>query len=180
MFRITIRGQDPIFLEDGPGSDLFKKWSNDEKLPMKITAGNIAFFTADIRNIARIQKGAAELAPKTDTQEAEYQAFRRKMLDLTIEQRANIMRIANMVWASHTKDEMGEDTKKEIKARQLAYFKENPNCMYANPKIYRDLMPKPRYTQNIESLTPLSNILPTSMMRMIENVIQTDLQYSAR
>lgn len=184
MYKITIRGQEPVFVEDKQGKLLWECWTEVDgapKLSTKVVVGNVAFYASDIRSINKVVKSEAELAPnRNNVADAEYLEFRQKMLALTVEQRANIMRIPNMIWKSCTKAEMPEHVKTEIKARQLAYLKENPKCMYANPKVYRELIENPHFRRNIENMSPIQNIIPSAFMRLIENLIQTDLQYSIR
>lgn len=182
MYKISIRGQEPIFVEDEMGVRLWNMWmeQGDEKMPTKVAVKGVAFYSSDIRGITKIQKTEAELSTYTQVDDGEYDTYRNNMLSLPIERRAQIMRIPNLIWKSHTKQEMPDETKQLIKERQLAYFKENPKCIYANPKCYRDLMPRPIELHKLENLNPVQNMLPTSTLRLVERMIQTDLEYSAR
>lgn len=180
MYKLIFKGRDidPIFIDDEKGKQVWQAWVDNKQARMVL--GNTAFYSGDIKQITKVVKTEAETARVVDKEEKQYLDFREKMLSLSLEKRANIMRIANMVWKSHTKDEMPENIKAEIKARQLAYFKENPKCIYANPKIYKDLIPKLKMQREIDNTKPIGNLVATSMMRLLENIVQTDLQYSIK
>lgn len=180
MYKITFKGMssEPLFVEDAKGKVVMDTWIADKKARMVL--GNTAFFTGDIKQITKIEKTEAELAPSVTSQETEYLEFRKKMLSLPIEKRAGILRIPKMIWASHTKQEMADDVKEQIKARQLTYFTENPKCIYANPKVYKDLITKYQPIAQLEDYKPIQNIVPKAMLRIIEELVRTDLQYSVR
>lgn len=179
MIKITFRGkEEPIFVDDVKGQRVWDEWLAGNKA--RIVVDNMAFIVSDIKNIVKVEKTQAELAQKPTRQEDEYMAFRRKMLALSLESRAEIIRIAKLIWSSHTKKEMPDDIKNEIKKRQLAYFKQHPNCIYANPTIYRDLIPEKGFDRGIDELEPIQNIVTTSLLRMIQNNIQTDLIYAGK
>jgi len=181
MYKIIFKGMgnEPLFIDDTKGKVVMETWVADKKAKMVI--GNTAFYTGDIKQITKVEKSEAEAAPQINTQvEKEYTEFRKKMLALPIEQRAGIIRIPKMIWASHTKLEMPEEVKQKIKERQLAYFTENPNCIYANPKVYRDLIAKHLPQASVENMSPIQNVIPKAMLRLAEEMIRTDLMYSVK
>lgn len=180
MYKIKLKGRDePIIIKDDTGKMLRERWI-ENKLPARLVTENMAFLSTDIKSIEKIQRTEAE-APRDNSQnDAEYLAFRKKMLDLPIEARANIMRIPNLIWAAHTRKVMPEDVKEEIKARQLKYLAENPNCMYANPKVYRDLIPKAVTHLTIDEMNPIQNVVAAATLRLVQNIIQNDLLDSSR
>ena len=180
MYKITIKGKDaePIFLEDG--EDILKRWT-ENKLPARLLIKDMAINSSDIRTIQKIQKTEAENANNFDRNgEIEYVNFRRKMLSLSVDERGNIMRIPNMIWKAHGNGEMPQNVKDEIKLRQITYFTENPNCIFANPKIYRDLIPARRVEKQKDQLNTVTTYIHISMLHLIENIIKTDLVYSAK
>jgi len=179
MYKIIFKGMisEPLFIDDVKGKVVMETWVADKKAKMVI--GNTAFFTGDIKQVTKLEKSEAETAPQVASHvEKEYTEFRKKMLALPIEQRAGIIRIPKMIWASHTKQEMPEEVKKKIKEQQLVYFTENPKCIYANPKVYRDLIAKHLPLAVTENMSPIQNVLPKAMLRIAEELIRTDLQYS--
>lgn len=181
MYKIIFKGMgiEPIFTDDIKGKIVMDSWIEDKKARMVM--GSVAFFTGDIKQIIKIEKTEAEAASeKPNLLEKDYQDFRDKMLTLSIEKRANILRLAKMVWKSHTTAEMTDEIKEKIIARQREYFVENPKCIYANPKVYRDLIPKYAHLRELDSFKPIQNIIPVMTLRMVENLVQTDLLYSTR
>lgn len=179
MYKIIRKGNhEPLFLADDVGQVLFKKWAANEDLPPRLTVDNTVFLTADIKAIEKLGKTEAERAPDNKQSEREYWEFRKKMLALPIETRATFMRIPNIVWVSLTNEPMPNEIKTEIVKRQVEYFKENPKCMYASPKIYLDLMPKPKPQRPSETLNPIQNILPTTAVDMVARIIQADVRDS--
>lgn len=186
MYKLIVRNQEPIFIQDESGERLLKMWLNQgqegvEMLPARISFKGIGFYSADIRAINKVAPSEAEVGKTQNVQDdREYQEYRRKILSLSLEERAEIMRVPNLVWSSQTKQEMPEDIIAEIKKRQLAYFQENPNCMYCNPKVYKNLIPKPYLELPIENMQRLSNVLYASTLRLIQNMIEADLKDSVR
>lgn len=181
MYKIIFKGVgiEPMFVDDNKGKIVMESWVGDKKARMVL--GNTAFFTGDIKQITKLEKSEAEVAAQTpNLVEQQYLEFRQKMLGLSIEKRATIMRIAKMIWNSHTKAEMPDDLKEQIKARQLTYFTENPNCIYANPKVYKDLIPKFLPLAHLDDFKPIQNVVPKLTLKMVEQLVQTDLQYSIR
>lgn len=182
MYKIIFKGVgiEPIFVEDdNKGKIIMDSWVEDKKARMVFK--NTAFFTGDIKQIIKIEKSEAEVASSLpNAVETEYLDFRKKMLGLSIDARASIMRIPKIIWKAHTDSEMPDEVKQKIKERQLAYFTENPKCIYANPKVYRDLIPNRAMRSQIEDMKPIQNVFGASALRFIENMIQTDLIYSAR
>lgn len=181
MYKITFKGMagEPMFVDDVKGGIIMDSWVNDKKARMVV--GKTAFYTGDIKQIVKIEKSEAEVAKTLpNTIDRDYQNFRNKMLALSVEKRAGILRIAKMIWNAHTKAPLTDEIKAQIVERQLTYLTENPKCIYANPKVYRDLIPKYGNLAQIDSFNPIQNILPKMTLRMVENLIQTDLQYSAR
>ena len=182
MYKIIFKGMgtEPFFVEDdAKGKIIMDSWVEDKKARMVFK--NTAFFTGDIKQIIKIEKSEAEIAAtKPNVIENDYLDFRSKMLSLPIEKRAGILRLAKMIWNSHTKSEMPDDLKEQIRSRQLAYFTENPNCIYANPKVYKSLIPKYLPIKQIDVFKPVQNILPTLTLKMVESLVQTDLQYSIK
>lgn len=182
MYKIIFKGVgiDPIFVEDdSKGKIIMDSWVEDKKTRMVFK--NTAFFTGDIKQIIKLEKSAAEMSKgMPDNVENEYLDFRKKMLSLSLESRASIMRIPKLVWSAHSESVMPDEVKEQIKERQLAYFTENPNCIYANPKIYRDLIPPRAMRSQVEDMKPIQNVFGASALRFIENMIQTDLVYSAK
>jgi len=177
MYKIVFKGRDvePLLVEDTNGQKIWDIWLTT-KNPQKIVVQNQAFVTSDIKSINKIEKTAAELAPvRGDT---EYIDFRKKMLALPLEKRASILRFAKMIWTSHKPSEMPELVKEQIKAAQLEYFKENPNCIYANPKVYRHLIAPHVARRSKNSMQHISNSIPETCLKIIEAAISTDLQYS--
>lgn len=182
MYKIIFKGVgiEPIFVEDDvKGQIIMDSWVNDKKARMVFK--NTAFFTGDIKQIVKLEKSEAELSKgMPDSIEKEYLEFRSKMLSLPIEKRANILRLVKMIWAAHTELPLTDEIKEKIIERQLAYFKENPKCIYANPKVYRDLIPRFIDKKQIESLNPIQNTIPALTLRLVETLVQTDLRYSLR
>ena len=181
MYKILFKGKDmePLLVDDTKGQIVWDSWIANDKARMVL--GKIAFFTGDIKQIVKIEKSEAEVASTLpNTVELEYLEFRKKMLGLSIEKRSGILRIAKMIWNSHTKAEMPEELKQQIKEKQLAYFTENPTCIYANPKVYKPLIPKYLHLAKLDDFNPIQNVIPAMTLKMVEQLIQTDLQYSVR
>ena len=181
MYKINFKGMnsEPLFIDDEKGEKIQAAWIDNKTA--RIVAKNFAFNTADIKNITKVEKTAAETAPEiAKGVEEEYLTYRKNMLSLSIEKRAGILRIPKMIWLSVSKEEMPEALKAKIVEKQLAYFTEHPNCIYTNPKVYRDLMPTFIGKKQIDVFKPFSNLMPTNTLRMVEGLIQTDLTYSVR
>jgi hypothetical protein len=176
MYKIIFKGRDiePIFLEDDKGKIVWDTWTSD--INTRIVSGNHAFYTGDIKFINKVAKSESESAKDPVKQSQEYSEFRRKMLSLTIKQRAEILRIPKMVWASHTLEPMPEEIKEQIKSIQLEYLTENPNCIYCNPIKYQHLIPKPIPSiVSKDKMKCIKDVTPVSMMGFISNIIQADL-----
>lgn len=122
----------------------------------------------------------AEKAREQEKEKLEYREFRKKMLSLSLEERSRFLRFAKLIWQANCDLEMPEDIKKEIVARQLTYFTQNPACIYANPAIYRDLIPQRRETPTRSGFTPISGIVGAGMLQIIANAIALDLRIAAR
>jgi hypothetical protein len=182
MYKIIRKGKEEVlFIDDVNGANLLKKWSNDEHLPARLVIGKTAFLTSDIKAIEQVELTPAEKAPQHKKEDKAYTSFREKMLSLSLEERANIMRIPNMIWQSHWGNKkMTDEVKSEIKKRQLEYFKQNPKCVFANPKIYQDLIGQPRIEYGTGDFTPLNSQLPTAVLNIVQNIIQTDLTLSKK
>jgi hypothetical protein len=179
MYKLIFKGTgiDPMFLDDEKGKVILESYLSNKSI--RIMAAGQAFSTSDVKAIFKVERSNSEMAKPATSQENEYLEFRKKMLNLTIEKRAEILRIPKMIWQSISGEDMTEEVKQEIKKRQLAYFKENPNCIYANPKIYRDIMPLAREDNfKRDQMKKIKGLIAPSLMRFIENAIQTDLQYS--
>ena len=179
MYKITFKGKDiePVFVEDEKGKQVWDIWLQNKTA--RIVVNNSAFSTSDIKNISLMEKTRAEIyKPETTQQNADYDSFRKKMLSLSIEQRAQILRIPKLVWESSTNEIMTDEVKEKIKARQLAYFKENPNCIYTNPHAYQDLIPRNNFAPSFDGVKKISNLVGASMLGLISNAIATDLQYA--
>jgi len=181
MYKLVFKGSgiDPIFLEDEKGKVIMDAYLNNKS--MRLIANNQAFNTSDIKTIHLVEKSRSEkYARNTSSEEQEYAEFRKKMLSLPIEKRANILRIPKLVWSSNTDTEMTDEVKKKIIERQLAYFKENPNCIYTNPTVYKDLIPQKREVPVRDGVKSINSIIGASMLRFIGNAIATDLQYALK
>jgi len=181
MYKILFKGTgtEPLFVDDEKGEKIWTAWLDNKTA--RIVAKNFAFNSADIKNISKVEKTEAEMAPHVASGiEQDYLEFRKKMLSLSIEKRANILRIPKMIWGAVSKDVMPESLKATIIERQTAYFTANPKCIYTNPKVYRDLMPKYLPQKNIDAFKPFQNVLAANTLRLIECLVQTDLTYSAR
>jgi hypothetical protein len=180
MYKLIFRGKDidPLYLEDEKGKVLLDAYLQNKSV--RLMAGGQAFSTSDIKSIFQIQKSKAETYQKPVEQENQYLEFRKKMLSLTLEQRSGILRFPKMIWKSITTDEMPQSIKDEIKKRQKSYFEENQNCIYANPKVYRDLMPLPHMVKKPDGMKSVQELLPLSMLRFIENAVHTDIIYATK
>jgi hypothetical protein len=179
MYKITFKGRDiePIFLEDEKGKVVLNAYLENKTL--RLVADNQVFNTGDIKFIRLVDKGRSETNCRDTTkQSTDYDCFRSKMLSLSPEQRANILRFPKLVWKSCCGEEMPEQVKDEIRDRQLKYFIQNPNCIYANPAIYRDLIPKRLPRADKKGIQSVGEMVGLSMMRVIENAIITDWQLS--
>ena len=122
----------------------------------------------------------AEKAKEQEKEKQEYREFRKKVLSLSLEERSKTILFATLIWNANSDKEMPEDIKKEIIARQLTYFTQNPACIYANPAIYRDLIPQRRETPTRSGFAPISGIVGAGMMQIIANAIALDLRIAAR
>ena len=71
-----------------------------------------------------------------------------------------------------------QDVLDQVKELQFAYFTENPNCIYANPKVYKHLIPKQEAKQ--KDWTPIKSVIPKRILALVEDAVRTDLQYAAR
>lgn len=180
MYRLIRKGkEEDLMLDDIQGHALFTKWSTGEHLPARVTLNGVAFLSSDIKAIEYVKKTAAEMTKAPS--DHEYLTFREKMLDLPIEKRADILRIAKVVWQAHAgKTPMPDEVKKEIQKRQLAYFKENPKCIFANPKIYQELIPTVKYEPTHTGAVSMHNALPAVIMGIVAANIQTDLNLSKK
>ena len=184
MFKVLIRNREPLLIPENAGETLKQCWLGTPGFPplqTRVEIAGVAIYSRDIVSIEKVDHEPAKGSENHNQQsEREYLEYRRKRLQLTLEERAEIMSIPNLVWSAHTQEVMSEEVVAEIKTRQLAYFKDNPNCMYANPKIYRDLIPPFRAEYANGDMQPQSNVLPTALLRLIENIIGNDLRDSLK
>lgn len=183
MYKIIFKGKDlePLTVDDQNGKRVWDIWLTNKAT--KLVLQNTAFNTTDIKTISKMAKTKAEKSSFDAHQakvNAEYHNFRTKMLSLPIEQRAKMLRIAKMVHQALTGTELPDDIKPQVEERQLAYFREHPKCVYANPSCYRDLIAVDEKRKKDGNFNPASNTVGRSALRMIEEIIRTDLQYSAR
>ncbi len=179
MYKLTFKGKDiePIFLDDEKGKAVMDAYLGNKSV--RLVANNQAFNTSDIKTIHLVEKTRSEMyARDTSNPNREYDEFRKKMLSLSFEQRANILRLPKIVWQASTDQEMTDDVKEKIKARQLTYFQEHPKCIYANPHCYQDLVPKRNGEVIRDGVKNINQIVGASMLRFVENAIATDLELS--
>lgn len=180
MYKITRKGKgEPLFVNDVEGRSLFEAWSQEKTIPARLVIDGLAFMSSDIKAIEYVPLRVETKQEEID-HDKEYQSFRTKMLSLSIEQRAEIMRIPDLIWMACTDEPMPPKVRAEIKAAQLAYLTENPNCLYANPKVYRHLIPAPKTYRVTENMTSIKNVLPAATLRLVENIIHTDLVYAGQ
>lgn len=179
-YKITFKGRDiePVFTEQD--ETFIDQWI-DGQLPVRMEINNLAFYSADIKAITSVNDAPSETQEESHlNEEREYRDFRMKMLTLSLDGRANIMRIPNMVWQAHGNRNMPDDVKEKIKERQRAYFEEHPKCIFANPKVYRDLVPQNLDNPRKDELRLMKPYLSVGVMKLVENIIQTDLRYAER
>lgn len=179
MYQIKFKGRDtePLYVDDKMGASLLEKWQAD-KLPQRMVHQGTAFLGGDIKSITKVIRTEAEKAPTHKSADQEYLAFRRNMLSLSVEKRAEILRIPKLIYQAHTGREMPEETKQLVKARQLTYFQEHPGCIYANPATYRDLIPQRQTPPKKDKMTPAHELVPGSILHFIEEAIRTDLKFA--
>lgn len=183
MYKIVFKGRDiePILLSPEKGKSIFDQWVAG-KLPARLVLKGSAVMSSDIKIIQNMDEWDTKKKPTQDhsADEREYLEFRRDMLNLPIEKRAQILRIPKLVWKAQHKTELPQDVAEKIKERQLEYFKENPNCIFANPSAYRDLVGERQIPKKDSQLNPLGNFMNVSVLKLVENVIRTDRIYSKR
>lgn len=181
MYKLTFKGKDsePLFLDDEKGKAVLDAYLQNKSV--RLVANNQAFNTGDIKSIFLVEKNRSEIyAPSTQNKELEYNTFRKKMLTLSLEERSKILRFAKIVWEATTDEPITETAKEKIRARQLEYFEKHPNCIYANPACYRDLIPVRRETLVRDGVKHINQIVGASMLRFIENAISTDLELASQ
>lgn len=178
MYKITVRNQEPFFVENESGQRLMKMWLGEEgypPMPARVVVRGVAFHSSDIRSIAEVEERATAAAP-APRDDRDFYDERRRILSLSLEDRAQMMRIPNLVWVSQTGLPVPPELVERVADRQLAYFRyENEHCAYANPSVYKDLVPKARANPLSGDMQPISNVLPAAGLRLIQNIIQADL-----
>jgi hypothetical protein len=172
MFTIKITGQDePIRVEDIEGLRI-QRAITQRDAPTYINIGQSMIRVSSIRAIvpatdenaqARRMQKAEETA---ETVEADYVRLRKKALAFTPKQRGRSLRVARLVYQSHTGEKrIPNKLARKIIKRQRAYLTENPNLTVANPLCYRDLIKPLKRTQ--------SHFLHVGM-RIVERIVGED------
>lgn len=183
MIKVAVRGLGEEVVVGGELAEfLFAVWSDPTRhheLPKTVSTGSVIFQTKDIKNITKSEPRKASEPEKPNAAEQEYLDFRRKMQTLSPDKRARILRFPKLIYRAHTGQELPEELKPQIIARQYAYFKDHPNCIYANPKVYAELIPTTPRRESDDSVQP-KELMAVAMLRVVAEAIQTDLVYASK
>ena len=176
MYKINIRGLDPVFVKDG--ETIFKQFT-ENKLPARVVLNGAALMSSDIRSVVSVDD--TPVATETDThiaEQAEYMSYRRRVLSEPAEIRARRMHIPKMVWRANNGFDMPESLLSAIYDRQVLFFFQHPNHMYANPTCYADLIERRVSEKDPKRMTPVSSWLGVSTLKLIDRILLTDEKLS--
>lgn len=170
MYKIIFKGQiGDEFVDSFEGLGLATDWKNGS-LPSKVEINGNLYESSSIKAVI----SGFENPEKNDATKdiaAMWSGFNNwadKAVALSPEQKAENTELAELTYVSMAGVQMPPELRPKIIARQLAFFKENPNYVYAKPTCYRDLLPSPMRPKEYH----ISNFTALSGLHLVERILQ--------
>lgn len=146
-YLLTFKGEiDPIILDDHKGIKLLDDWSNG-KLPETVRINDTAFSRSAIKAVVKQHHDSS----KDDNREKlmddirTYHTMHLYQRSQSPETKAQHSPLPTTIYWVHTGTPLvPEALQAHIDERQIAFFKDNPQRIHADPACYRDLLPRPR------------------------------------
>lgn len=174
MYKIVFKGQIPDELvETVEGLGLASAWESG-KLPAKVKINNNLYESSSIKAVI----SGFENPEKNDATKdiaamwSGFNDWANKAASLSPEQKAENTELAELTYVAMAGVQMPPELRPNIIARQLAFFKENPNYVYAKPTCYRDLLPPPMRPKEYH----ISNFTALSGLHLVERILQNGIR----
>lgn len=171
MSYIKLKGiQSPVEVEQEKALRLKTLWEQYKRSEIQddtVSVGTITCSLSDIKVIdtkgERTNKDWSEYIERSNLDFKDYK--KKKMMEDPIERSKGSYKLAQLVWWAHTGE--WDPPKKEeagIKHKILAFHQENTDKIYANPTLYKDLIPK----STDKEPAPFRQ----GAMRLVESILQ--------
>lgn len=179
MYAIFIRGRrEPLTCDDYFGRQLKDQWQKGfaENALLEIEEA-----TFPARTIVRIESNWITERSQEGEREAntayyadlahKHRVFLSLERQKSKEELSKNLSLPDLVFYAATGHKVPKELVEEVQARQLAYFKDNPEEIYASPLCYKDLIKTPADIISKEESLPIPWAIRTHAMNMVERVI---------
>lgn len=179
-YKILFKGQIPEeFVEDSRGERLAEDWQAN-RLVGKINindnvydASSIKAVVKGFRNPDREQKNEEYMKEIVGIRRESEEYFASKQ-KLPPEVRSQDTGLAEVLYVASTGKQMPEEVKEQVRARQLAFFKEHDYFAEAKPTCYRDLIPVRAVKKG--AATSIMDLLQINTLHFAERVVSNGIQ----
>jgi hypothetical protein len=145
MYKVIFKGQVPEeFVDTVQGEELMQDWEHS-RLPAKVKINGNLYESSAIKAVI----SGFQNPDKSDKSEEnkkmmrdmwrEYEDEKASALRLSLEKRAERTGLAEILYTQLTDRPMDEETRKEVVAAQLTFFKEHPDFSIAKPSCYKHI-----------------------------------------
>lgn len=187
MYKIFLRGQDDVEVDDIIGQKLSEQWeSNSLPDKFKINADNWIESKSikGIKRVASLSREQEKIANSEKMQDIKNLHLKQMMLWVTKskDERAAYLQLAQFVWFAHTGTHtIPDEIKPKVIATQKQYLEEHPTYVFANPICIKSIaqanMVSPTAKGN-ESFSPIEGIMRENAMNIALSCYQETLSYT--